>query len=198
MHSPIIYLIENDSDFAESMKGQLPHEYFLYEEYLFDYIDEADWLVANTLEEKNWHRNQWNDEFIDMYKQHRYFNLKQHEDNHLELEITKENIKRWDKDLLALTKKMVKALEGYCAKDIMAPRIPFDNIEDYFNYNDMIGKSHGGERFVVYKSYQDELDVYGVISIENLIEDVRLRLEREGQNKITYQLCQNIVGDYHY
>nr|WP_013012272.1 hypothetical protein [Staphylococcus simulans]ADD24879.1 hypothetical protein [Staphylococcus simulans bv. staphylolyticus]ADD24928.1 hypothetical protein [Staphylococcus simulans bv. staphylolyticus] len=198
MHSPIIYLIENDSDFAESMKGQLPHEYFPYEEYLLDYIDEADWLVANTLEEKNWHRNQWNDEFIDMYKQHRYFNLKQHKDNHLELEITKENIKCWDKDLLALTKKIVKGLEGYCAKNIMAPRFLFDNIDDYFNYNDMIGKSHGGERFVVYKSYKDELDLYRVVSMETLIEDVRLRLQGEAHNKITYQLCQNIVGDYHY
>lgn len=198
MHSPIVYLIENDSEFTESMQGQLPREDFPYEEYLLDAINEADWLVANTLDEENWHRNQWNDEFIAMYKQHPYFNLKQHEDDRLELEITKENIKHWDKDLLALAKKMAETLEAYCDKNIMAPRIPFDNLDDYFNYNDMIGNSHGGDKFVVYNSYNDELDLYGVLSMKDLIEDVRLRLQGKQQNSVTYQLCQNIVGDYHY
>ncbi|MDQ7134591.1 hypothetical protein [Staphylococcus aureus] len=198
MHSPIVYLIENDSEFTESMQGQLPSEDFPYEEYLFDFINEADWLVANTLDEKNWHRNQWNDEFIDMYKQHPYFNLKQLEDDRLELEITKENIKHWDKDLLALTKKMAETLEAYCDKNIMAPRIIFDNLDDYFNYNDMIGNLHGGPKYVVYNSYNDELELYGVFSMKDLIEDVRLRLSGDKQNSVAYQLCQNIVGDYHY
>ncbi|WP_353420031.1 hypothetical protein PYH66_13450 (plasmid) [Staphylococcus delphini] len=180
------------------MKGELPYEFFPYDEYLLDYIHESDWLVANTLDEKNWHRNQWNDEFIDMYKQHPYFNLKQLEDDRLELEITKENIKHWDKDLLALTKKMAETLEAYCDKNIMAPRIPFENLDDYFNYQDMIGNSHGGDKFVVYNSYNDELDLYGVFTMKDLIEDVRLRLNGDKQNSVAYQLCQNIVGDYHY
>ncbi|MGC9650936.1 hypothetical protein ACO2FA_12725 [Staphylococcus warneri] len=52
MHSPIIYLIEKDSEYAKSMKGELPYEFFPDDEYLLDYIHESDWLVANTLEEK--------------------------------------------------------------------------------------------------------------------------------------------------
>ncbi|MDQ7134592.1 hypothetical protein [Staphylococcus aureus] len=192
MHSPIIYLIENDSDFAKSMKGQLPREDFPCEEYLFDYIDESDGLVANTLDEKNWHRNHWNEEFIDMYEYHSYFNLKQHEDKCLELEITKENIKNWDKDLLEATTKMEEILEEYCTENDMDPRITSEQIED------IIGNSYGGERFVVYKSCGDELDVYGVLPMKYLIDDVRLRLENEEGSSVTYQLCHNIVGDYHY
>lgn len=198
MHSPIIYLIEKDSEYAKSMKGELPYEFFPDDEYLLDYIHESDWLVANTLEEKNWHRNQWNNDFINMYKHHRYFNLKQHEDKRLELEITKEHIKNWDKDLLELTKKLAETLETHCNNNIMAPHILFDNIVDYSDYKDMIGEPHGGERFVIYKSYENELNTYGVLSVKRLIEDVRLRLQREKQNSITYQLCQNIVVDYHY
>ena len=67
MHSPIIYIIEQDSEYAKSLRGNLPQENEMYDEDLFFYIDESDWLNANTLDDDHWHRNQWNEDFKNMF-----------------------------------------------------------------------------------------------------------------------------------
>lgn len=61
-----------------------------------------------------------------------------------------------------------------------------------------MGLSFGGPRYVLYTSYKNELEMYDVLNLKQMIEYVRNKLEQNKLSTVSFQLCQNIVGDYHY
>ncbi|EVX44299.1 hypothetical protein U271_01861 [Staphylococcus aureus F70893] len=200
MHSPIIYIIENDSDFAISMKGVLPQEKHMLEEDLLDYITESDWLKANTLEDKYWHRNQWNEEFELFFNNNPYVNLIQNKDNGLFLSFNKTHINKWYKRIIELNNECNTNLEQYICTNNKETEynFPFNSISHYIEYKDLMGLSFGGPRYVLYTSYKNELEMYDVLNLKQMIEYVRNKLEQNKLSTVSFQLCQNIVGDYHY
>ncbi|MFH6326650.1 hypothetical protein ACHLQO_12185 [Staphylococcus aureus] len=200
MHSPIIYIIENDSDFAISMKGILPQEKHMLEEDLLDYITESDWLHANTLEDKYWHRNQWNEEFELFFNNNPYVDLIQNKDNVWFLSFNKTHINKWYKRIIELNNECNSNLEKYICTNNKETEynFPFNSISHYIEYKDMMGLSFGGPKYVLYTSYKNELEMYDVLNLKQMIEYVRNKLEQNKLSTVSFQLCQNIVGDYHY
>ncbi len=200
MHSPIIYIIENDSDFAISMKGVLPQEKQMLEEDLLDYITESDWLKANTLEDKYWHRNQWNEEFELFFNNNPYVDLIQNKDNVWFLSFNKTHINKWYKRIIELNNECNTNLEQYICTNNKETEynFPFNSISHYIEYKDLMGLSFGGPRYVLYTSYKNELEMYDVLNLKQMIEYVRNMLEQNKLSTVSFQLCQNIVGDYHY
>ncbi|HGO1604243.1 TPA: hypothetical protein ACK0EB_002582 [Staphylococcus aureus] len=200
MHSPIIYIIENDSDFTISMKGVLPQEKHMIEEDLLDYITESDWLNANTLEDKYWHRNQWNEEFELFFNNNPYVDLIQNKDNVWLLSFNKTHINKWYKRIIELNNECNTNLEQYICTNNKETEynFPFNSISHYLEYKDLMGLSFGGPRYVLYTSYKNELEMYDVLNLKQMIEYVRNKLEQNKLSTVSFQLCQNIVGDYHY
>ncbi|MCA1235763.1 hypothetical protein [Staphylococcus aureus] len=200
MHSPIIYIIENDSDFAISMKGVLPQEKHMLEEDLLDYITESDWLKANTLTDKYWHRNQWNEEFELFFNNNPYVDLIQNKDNVWFLSFNKTHINKWYKRTIELNNECNTNLEQYICTNNKETEynFPFNSISHYIEYKDLMGLSFGGPRYVLYTSYKNELEMYDVVNLKQMIEYVRNKLEQNKLSTVSFQLCQNIVGDYHY
>lgn len=199
MHSPIIYLLEKGTYYADSLKGHLPSEYQIDEETLLDYIDESDWLVANTLEKSYWHRNQWNEEFEDMFKNNPYINYSKEKENII-LSITYENIIEWDKRVLELNEKYSKVIRENLKENKITEPAPFNQLREYFEYKDMLVDEYGGIRFAVYGDFEDcgELEFDGVFSLKDLIDEAKRTLLINRNTVIKYQICKNIVGDYHY
>lgn len=200
MHSPIVYIVEQDSEYAKSLGGKLPEKYHLHDEDLFNYIHESDWLNANTLEDKHWHRNQWNESFVSMFNDSSYFDLIENEDGCLILSFNKSHLNNWFRRIVELNNESNEKLKEYISTSNSKTefQFPFNSSAHYHEYNDLMGTSLGGIRFVIYSSYENELEIYDVVNMRELIDYVRHGQEQENTSIITFQICQNIVGDYHY
>ncbi|MCD8845217.1 hypothetical protein [Staphylococcus gallinarum] len=199
MHSPIIYLLEKGTDYVDSLEGFLPSEYEIDEETLFDYIDESDWLVANTLKESNWHRNQWNEEFDSMFKDNPYISYSK-EGNNMVLTITHENLIKWDKRVLELNGKYNDVIKENLKNNKFTDSLPFNIFQEYFEYKDMVLDEYGGIRFAVLGDFENcgELEFYHIYSLKELVDDAKRKISIKRKSAIKYQVCTNVVGDYHY
>lgn len=202
MHSPIIYLIQKRQH--TNYEGVLPEDTFPDDEYLFDTIHEADWLEPNTLENKDWHRGDWQDAYNDLFDQHPYMNIN-HLDTHSELIITKNHIQKWFKRLVELQTQYNQLLQITLNEDaLFTPDI--ENNHDKFikrlEYKNMVEGEYGGVRFVIYDGFYDEDEPtrVGTMSTKELIEYVKQELtyDETQPDHITFELCHNITGDYHF
>ncbi|WP_281512328.1 hypothetical protein [Mammaliicoccus vitulinus] len=198
MHSPIIYIIEKGTEYVESLGGQLPDENQLFEETLLDCIEESDWLVANTIEYSSWHRNQWDESFEDMFKANSYYNFKVTEKGIMELSILHHNLINWDKRLLELHEEYNELLKNNLKENKFTSAFPYRDIKNYFEYKDMVEKESGGIKFVLYQDYAGELEFYGVFNTRDLVEHAKRTFEFKNTNTIEFQICTNVVGDYHF
>lgn len=198
MHSPIIYIIEKGTEYVKSLEGVLPYEDQVLEETLLDYIDESDWLAANTLEDSHWHRNQWNESFKDMFEDSLYYNFTETEKGKMELSIHHDNLINWDKRVLELNEEYNEFLKTNLKENKFSNAFPYREFKNYFEYIDMVRNEIGGIKFVLYQDYQGELEFDGVFSTKDLIDHVKRTLEFKNKNKVEFQICTNVVGDYHY
>ncbi|MCI2910958.1 hypothetical protein [Staphylococcus hominis] len=201
MHSPVVYIIEQDSDYAKSLGGNLPKENEMDDEILFEYIDESDWLNANTLDDNHWHRNQWNEDFKDMFDSSNYSNLEESENGDLKLTFDQTNLESWYVRLLELNEESNRNIKGHIENVYRETPyfFPYNSMESYMEARDMSESAYGGIRYVMYVTSptDDELEIYDVFKQKNLMEYVQRKLE-SGNKKVEFAICQNIVGDYHY
>jgi hypothetical protein len=201
MHSPIVYIIEQDSDYAKSLGGNLPQENEMYDEELFEYIDESDWLNANTLDDDSWHRNQWNEDFKNMFDSSNYTNEKEEKNGNLKLTFDQTNLESWYVRLLELNEESNRNKKEHIENiDSETPYFfPYSSLGSYMEKKDMSESAFGGIRYVMYVTSptDDTLEMYDVFKQKNLMDYVQGKLE-SGNKKVEFAICQNIVGDYHY
>jgi LEA14-like dessication related protein len=201
MHSPIIYIIEQDSEYAKSLRGNLPQENEMYDEDLFFYIDESDWLNANTLDDDHWHRNQWNEDFKNMFDSSNYTNLEESENGDLKLTFDQRNLKNWYVRLLELNEESNRNIQEHLKDNYNKTPyfFPYSSMDSYMEAKDMSETAFGGIRYVMYVTSptDDTLEMYDVFKQKNLMDYVQSKLE-SGNKKVEFAICQNIVGDYHY
>src|SRR5699024_4506712 len=119
-------------------------------------------------------------------------------DDQIKFSINKKNIIDWDKAINEL-------LETYMAtrnRKLENNEIftPFNDLEfeDYFAFEDKIGKAHGGTDFILYKEYEGELELYGVFKERDLIEYCKDQMIMKNKDEIEFDVCLNTTGDYHY
>lgn len=201
MHSPVVYIIEQDSDYAKSLGGNLPKENEMDDEILFEYIDESDWLNANTLDDDHWHRNQWNEDFKNMFDSSNYSNLEESENGDLKLTFDQTNLESWYVRLLELNEESNRNIKGHIENVYRETPyfFPYSSMDSYMEAKDMSESAYGGIRYVMYVTSptDDELEIYDVFKQKNLMEYVQRKLE-SGNKKVEFAICQNVVGDYHY
>lgn len=201
MHSPIVYIIEQDSDYAKSLGGNLPQENEMDDEELFEYIDESDWLNANTLDDNHWHRNQWNEDFKNMFDSSNYTNLEESENGNLKLTFDQTNLESWYVRLLELSEESNRNIKEHIKNiDSETPYFfPYSSMDSYMEAKDMSESAFGGLRYAMYVTSptDDTLEMYDVFKQKNLMDYVQRQLE-SGNKKVEFAICQNIAGDYHY
>lgn len=201
MHSPIIYIIEQDSEYAKSLRGNLPKEKHVDDEDLFEYIDESDWLNANTLDDDHWHRNQWNEDFKNMFDSSNYTNLEESENGNLKLTFDQTNLESWYVRLLELNEESNRNIKEHIENiDSGTPYFfPYSSMDSYMEAKDMSESAYGGIRYVMYVTSptDDTLEMYDVFKLKNLMDYVQSKLQ-SGNKKVEFAICQNVVGDYHY
>ncbi|MGJ8462389.1 hypothetical protein ACSGFZ_03660 [Staphylococcus haemolyticus] len=201
MHSPIVYIIEQDSDYAKSLEGNLPQENEMDDEELFEYIDESDWLNANTLDDNHWHRNQWNEDFKNMFDSSNYTNLEESENGNLKLTFDQSNLESWYVRLLELSEESNRNIKEHIKNiDSETPYFfPYSSMDSYMEAKDMSESAFGGLRYAMYVTSptDDTLEMYDVFKQKNLMDYVQRQLESRNK-KVEFAICQNIVGDYHY
>lgn len=189
MHSPIIYLINDD----ENYKGQLPKEDVPYidEEDFLNAISESNYMTLDISKNEHWHRNNWLDDLDGMFKDNPYITL--NNDDNPTLTITNDNLTTWFEDVLNITEKYQKGIKNYLnGQSENTIEFPFDNISDTVKFRDIVEEPYGGIRFVVFEKYDDEWQYPQIHSIKSLIDDNKFT------PGATYQVCKNIIGDYHY
>ncbi|HHW5730101.1 TPA: hypothetical protein ACU2EH_002610 [Staphylococcus aureus] len=194
-------MIKQDSDYAKSLRGQLPKENHMDDEDLFDYIEESDWLNTNTLTDAHWHRNHWNESFKDLLASNKYHNLDETKNGDLILSFDQSHIKNWYKRILELNEERNCNINKYLDNKIekKAFFFPYNNFEHYLEAKEITGNAYGGTRYVLYvTSPTDEtLEMYDVLNLNELINYVDSELNEESKS-VEFQICKNIVGDYHY
>lgn len=201
MHSPVVYIIEQDSDYAKSLGGNLPQENEMDDEELFEYIDESDWLNANTLDDDHWHRNQWNEDFKNMFDSSNYTNLEESENGNLKLIFDQTNLESWYVRLLELNEESNRNIKEHIKNiDSETPYFfPYSSMDSYMEAKDMSESAYGGIRYAMYVTSptDDTLEMYDVFKQKNLMDYVKNKLE-SGNKQVEFAICQNVVGDYHY
>lgn len=204
MHSPIIYLIKKSKD--TNYNGLLPEDKEPEDELLLHLIYESDWLEPNTLSNQSWHRNDWLNSYKDIFDESPYYEYINKE-NHSELMITRDNIKQWCKRVIELHQLYAEALQKRLDKDEFFMFNPFDENDDPYilkrEYDSLVGQEYGGVRFVVYEEYEkcsgsNELELYDVFSMKQLIEHVKDDIVMYEKDAVTFEICHNISGDYHF
>jgi hypothetical protein len=198
MHSPIIYLIKKEKD--TNHNGFLPEDYQPSEELLLDLIHESDWLESNILSNRSWHRNNWSQSHENLLNRSPYYQYIDEEDR-LELIITKDNVKQWFKQVIESHHNYAEALQKRLNKDELFMFNPFDGDDGFAlqnEYDFLVGKEYGGIRFVIYEEHQNELELYDAFSTEKLIEYAKDEMLRHKTNEVTFEICYNISGDYHF
>lgn len=68
----------------------------------------------------------------------------------------------------------------------------FNDISDKIQFHDMIEEPFGGVRFIIFEKFDNKWDYPYIRSVKSLIDDNKFT------PGTTYQVCTNIVGDYHY
>lgn len=189
MHSPIIYLINDD----ENYNGQLPKDDvpFFDEEDFVNSISESDYVTLDISENKNWHRNNWLDDLNSMFENNPYVTF--NNDVNPTLTITNDNLTAWFKDVLNITEKYQTGIKNYLnGQSKNSIEFPFDNIKDTITFRDMVEKPYGGVRFIIFEKYNNEWQYPQIESLKSLIDNNKFT------PNVTYQICTNIVGDYHH
>lgn len=198
MHSPIIYLVQESKEKTDIFKEnnyELYEEELPCEEYMDDSLVESDWHQINTIGDITWHRGDWSME--DIFSNHLHFDFEKTE-NVNRLKITKKNLIAWDDALNYYLERYVKASKRKLLNnEIFQPIHDLDS-DDYFAIQDMLSQSYGGIAFVLYKQYDNELEIYDVFKEKDLIEYCKREMFHEEQNEIAFNICKNAAGDYHY
>lgn len=197
MHSPIVYIVEQTEGNYKYLKGNLPDDNQVTDEELFGYIDESDWLVANTLKEENWHRGHWelNENILD---KNDYYNI-DFSNSSIELSINPDNLMNWDKRFLELSERNNEIIQQNLKSNKFTEQTSFyKSSSEYLEYLDMIGSPLGGVRFALYTVYNDELEFYGVCKLNELISRVKRKIVWEKLEEVRYEVITNAIGDYHF
>lgn len=195
MHSPIIYIVENEKGLFKEMNYELDEDLIPCEEYLDERLEESDWHEPNTIKRKNWHRGEW--PIFELFDRSRYINAQETNDT-IKLQINYENLKAWDEDLIKVQEKYVeKNRQKLLDNKIFYPRYDLD-FNDYMELQDKIGDVYGGTVYILYKEYQGELELYDVFKEKDLIDYCKFEMINQNKKKIDFEVCLNVVGDYHY
>ncbi|MCE5132218.1 hypothetical protein KJB62_12655 [Staphylococcus saprophyticus] len=204
MHSKIIYLIENENKFTNSFGGHLPLEYLITNETLFEHITESDYIETNYM------NNDEDYNLIDDLKEickevfidSEYFDFKEDIYEEYVVSINRNNLINWDKRFLELNEKYSDKIKSNLSQNEFTTNCPFDTFKEYYEYQEMTGKDLGGYKFAIYRDIGGELDFDTVLNINDLIcyakSDFGLQ-NKENFNKenIEFQVCTNVLGDYH-
>src|SRR5699024_12726901 len=97
MHSPIIYIVENEKGLFKEMNYELDEDLVPCEEYLDERLEDSDWHEPNTIKRKNWHRGEW--PIFELFDRSRYINAQETNDT-IKLQNNYENIKARNEDLI--------------------------------------------------------------------------------------------------
>lgn len=198
MHSKIIYLIENENELTNSFGGQLPLEYLITNETLYDYIDECDYVESNYSNEESDCAEELDSIYKEVFEDSNYFELKQNIQGVYEVSINHKNLINWDKRYLEICENYSTKIRQNLLNNEFTKNEPFDNFQEYFEFQEMNANDIGGVKFVIYRDIDGELDFDTMYNIRDLICYVKYRLEHENKEKIEYQICTNVLGDYHY
>lgn len=189
MHSPIIYLIKDDENYNEQLpKDDVP---YIDEEDILNAIPKSDYVTLDIFENEHWHRNNWLDDLNDIFKDHPHVTL--NNDGNPTLTITDKNLTNWFKDALNIIEKYQKGIQNHLngqSKNTL--EFPFNDISDKIQFHDMIEEPFGGVRFIIFEKFDNKWDYPYIRSVKSLIDDNKFT------PGTTYQVCTNIVGDYHY
>lgn len=195
MHSPIIYIVENENGLFKEMNYELNEDLIPCEEYLDECLYESDWHVPNTFERKNWHRGEW--PIKEMFDRPSYFDSEK-TDKTIKLQVNYKSIKAWDEDLIKVKEKYIeKNLKKLHNNETFYPRYDLE-FTDYMELQDKIGDAYGGVVYVLYKEYQGELELYEVFKEKDLIDYCKHQMINEKKKEIDFEVCLNVLGDYHY
>lgn len=200
MHSPIIYIIKNSQN-GKNFKGHLDEDLIPDYETIQACIPESDWFEPNTLSNHSWHRGNWSDHYIEMLNPSSNFYTAKETNNYIQLIITKNNIWNWYLRVAELEELHSKALKEHFENDELFVFSPIQDLGTKIEYDDMVGKPHGGLRFALFeRSYdnEDELEFYGILSEKSLIDYAKDQVKANKSNEISFDVCTNVAGDYHF
>lgn len=195
MHSKIIYLIENENELTNSFGGHLPLEYLITNETLFDHINECDYVEAYY---SNDNTEEIDSIYIETFENSNYFEFNQNEQGVCEVSIGHDNVINWDKRLLELNEKYNTIIKDNLSKNQFTNNHPFDTFQECYEHDEMLGDDIGGVKFVIYRDIDGELDFYSVFNISDLICYAKSTFGIQSKGKVEFQICTNVMGDYHY
>lgn len=195
MHSPIIYILQNEKGNMNENHHKLDEDLLPCEELMDDTLVESDWHMINTLDDPMWHRGECS--LKDVMKEHLYFNVE--ENNHkLNFTVDKKNLMAWDDAINYLLERYINASKNKLFNnEYFKPNYDLE-FEDYFSIQDKFGQAYGGVAFVLYKEYKGQLEIYGVFKEKDLIEYCKREMNMRDKDEMTFSVYQNVIGDYHY
>ena len=200
MHSPIIYLIVDHNDNKTKTKNILPKNEIPDDDQIADRIPECDWAVANTKDTDDWHRNDWTEEYKEILSDSPYYTLN---DNNGDLSITisKNHIFDWYKRIIEVQTIYNEALQVKLDNQeiFLGSPIPDSNINEMNDYNNMVKNNGGVIKFFIFDRLNDEFYPDQLCSLNGLINYAQNHFYTNRTNDtITFHVCKNVSGDYHY
>lgn len=195
MHSPIIYLIEQGTEFAEEVGHELPSEFHQDEIQLCDLIDEADYAKENVLNESKMENFEIENDIYKWLKDKQYFNV----DRSMNLKISHYHITNWDKELLNVFEYFTHKIRQNIGK---ISNQEYD-LNKEIELDEKLGNEYGGIRFlVVHKDVdtdEDSIESGEIMNTRDLINYARYQMEKENINHVVhFKICTNVLGDYHH
>lgn len=196
MHSPIIYLVEQGTKFAEEIGHELPSDFHQDEIQLCDLIDEADYTKENILKDYKMLDFNFEEEIYSWLKIKPYFDI----DTEMNLKISYQDIVTWDEHLLLLLEYFSKAIKQSITEHIL---YKVDDVDKSLELDEKLGYEYGGFRFVVIHKDVDiseESPESGeLMKTKDLFDYARYQLKKNGNDHVVhFKICTNVLGDYHY
>jgi hypothetical protein len=195
MHSPIIYIVQKESDLFESLDFKLDYDLLPCEEDIDDSLVESDWNTINTMNDRFWHRGEWPLDLI--FDNSRYANVEKNEKTY-KLKYNFNSLKQWDEDLMLNLEKYIQTNKEVLAKDEIFYPFAHLDITDYFAIKDQIGSASGNMAYVLYKEYDGNLELYGIYKEKDIIDHCKQIMRHKDIKEVEFEVCLNVVGDYHY
>ena len=202
MHSPIIYLIVDHNDNKSKTKNILPKNDIPDDDQIANRIPECDWAVANTKDTEDWHRNDWTEDYKEILSNSPYYTLN---DNNGDLSITisKNHIFDWYKRVIEVQTIYNEALQVKIdnREIFLGSPIPDSNINEVNDYDDMIKGESGGIKFFIFDTLNDEFYPDRLCSLNGLINYAQNHFyinNNDTNDTVTFHICKNVSGDYHY
>lgn len=207
MHSPIIYATLSDSITAKQLKSNIFTTPQFDNAVLNKVIPESDWVVANTTDDNNWHRGQWNIAELlieESQHEHSFIDSIDVQDDFIHITLTRDSWAAYRNYLLGVKAELLN-IEQRAIQHGIAFNGPDDTL---FTYQAQTVMDHADIEFT-YDHYHLFTD-YGGTRIAVQSDDYRLEVLHFNQfpnwlfrhlgtnDSVTLHIARQFQGDYHY